>query len=110
MGPVGLVGAVAGCAGHQAKTRPTPQSICRSHFINVIDSGSDTAQGVTNVGPRPSAGWPASLGTYAPATPVTLCLIGKKTDTTDSAIAITPDGKTYTVWTQRGSTSLAKPL
>jgi hypothetical protein len=75
----------------------------------VIDSGSDTAQGVTDVGPRPSAGWPAILGTYAAATPVTLCLVGKKIDATDSAIAITPDGKTYTVWTQSGSTSLTKP-
>jgi hypothetical protein len=106
---VGLVGAVADCAGHHAVTPPTPQSICRSHFTSVINSGSDTVQGVSHVGPRPSAGWPATLGTYAAATPVALCLVGKKTDTSDNAIAITPDGKTYTVWTQVGSTSLVKP-
>lgn len=49
------------------------------------------------------------LGRYTGSTPVTLCLVGKPSDEFDSAIAITPDGKTYTVWKQGGISHLSPP-
>ena len=105
---VAVVVGLTACTSNDAKP-PTPQSICRARFANVLDAQADTVQGVTEVGPRPISAPPGHLGTYTDSTPITLCLVGKPTDDLDSAIAITPDGKSFTVWKQGGSIHLMKP-
>lgn len=96
------------CTSHHAKPT-TPRSICQARFADVLDARADTVQGVTEVGPRRISAPPGHLGTYTGAAPITLCLVGKPTDDVDNAIATTPDGTTYTVWKQSGSTHMRKP-
>ena len=107
---VALAVGLTSCAAHHLKTAPTPQSICRSRFSDVLDAELNTVQGVTEVGPRPITMGPGHLGAFTGTTPVTVCLVGKPDPKAlDAAIAITPDGKTYTVWRQGGSTHLEPP-
>jgi hypothetical protein len=104
----------AACAGPgQARPTPspttssTPLAQCRTHLANVIDAQTNTVQGVTEVGPRPTPTHPGHLGTYTGAVPVTLCLVRKPG--IDDAVAITPDGLTHVVWSQGGSDHLEPP-
>jgi hypothetical protein len=100
MAAVAVTAGLAACTSHLAKPA-TPQSICRARFADMLDAQADTVQGVTEVGPRPISAPPGHLGTYAGSTPVTLCLVGKSADDVDNAIAITPDGKTYSLESAR---------
>ena len=100
---------VSACTGNHAKAPKTPASICKQRFSNVLDAQANTVRGVTEVGPRRRNAPAGHLGNYTGDTPVTLCLVGKPSDQLDDAIAITPDGKTYTTWRQGGAMKLEPP-
>jgi Transposase DDE domain len=50
---------------------------CDNHLAIFVNSEANTVQGVTEVGPRPSSGWPGHLGPYGRTTPDRSPRLGK---------------------------------
>jgi hypothetical protein len=81
---------VSGCTGHHPESaHPTPAPSntsaaavragldCDNHLAIFVNSEANTVQGVTEVGPRPSSGWPGHLGPYGRTTPDRSPRLGK---------------------------------